>query len=133
METAYTAYDKFDGFKCSPDVSIADFTVEFERLYNKAKNYEMFLPDSILAYKFLTNASLSENNLQLVKATFSELTYEKVKEQMRKIFGDLKIPIPSENEPHIRLKRETEDVLKLKYCGTCTLWISAKKQVCRNI
>ena len=73
----------------------------------------MILPDSILAYKFLTNASLSESNLKLVKATLSELTYEKVKEQMRKIFGDLKIPIPSENEPRIRLKRETEDVLKL--------------------
>ena len=32
---------------------------------------------------------------------------------MQKIFGDLKIPIHSENEPHIGLKRETDDVLKL--------------------
>ena len=46
---------------------IADFVVEFERLYNKAKAYDMVLPDGILAYEFLNNANISDSYKKLIR------------------------------------------------------------------
>ena len=76
-------------------MSIANFVIEFESLYNKAKAYDMVLLDGILAYKFLNNAAISDSQAKLIRATLTTLTYESMKEQMRKIFGDLTLPISS--------------------------------------
>ena len=46
----------------------------------------MALPDGILACKFLNNASISEQHQQSVRATLTELTDERMKEQLCKIF-----------------------------------------------
>lgn len=49
LQFSYQAYDKVRKFKWSYELPIADFIVEFEHLYNKAKAYKMHLPDGILA------------------------------------------------------------------------------------
>ena len=74
---------------------IADFVVEFERLYNKAKAYDMVLPDGILAYEFLNNANISDSHEKLIRATMTELTYKAMKEQLCKVFGDLSLSVSS--------------------------------------
>ena len=69
-------------------MTINNYIVEFEHLYHKIKNYDMGLPDGMLAYQFLNNASISEHYKQLVWATLSELKYNTVKEQSKKVFRD---------------------------------------------
>ena len=92
------AYDNFKKFKRPTDMTIAEFVVEFERLYNKAKAHEMVLPDGILAYKFLNNANISDSHKKLIHATMTTLSYEVKKEQLRKIFGDLSISVASNKQ-----------------------------------
>ena len=69
-------------------MTIKNSIIEFERLYHKIKNYDMGLPDGVLAYKFLNNANISEHHKQLVRATLSELKYSTMEEQLKKVFSD---------------------------------------------
>ena len=107
---AYTSYDNFEKFRRPSDMSMADYVAEFERLYNKAKLYEMVLPEGILAYKFLNNANLSDTHDKLIRATMTDLTYNSMKNQVKKIFGDLSLNISmnksSTSSPQIKLEPE---------------------------
>ena len=95
LQLSYQAYDNFRKFTRPTDMPIADFVVEFERLYNKAKAHEMILPDGILAYEFLNNANISDSHEKLIRATMTELSYKSMKEQLRKVFGDLSLSVSS--------------------------------------
>ncbi|XP_066911985.1 uncharacterized protein [Clytia hemisphaerica] len=95
LQLSFQAYDSFRKFKRPNDMPIADFVVEFERLYNKAKAYEMILPDGILAYEFLNNANISDSHEKLIRATMTELSYNSMKDQLRKVFGDLSLSVSS--------------------------------------
>ena len=48
----------------------------------------MELPDGVLAYRFLASANISDHHKQLVRATLPELSYQKMKEQLLKVFND---------------------------------------------
>ena len=52
IHTAYEAYERFETFSRAPSVTVSDYIIEFERLYNKAKQHKMELPDGVLAYRF---------------------------------------------------------------------------------
>eukprot|EP00111_Clytia_hemisphaerica_P016506 TCONS_00048945-protein len=95
LQLLFQAYDSFWKFKRPNDMPIADFVVEFERLYNKAKAYEMILPDGILVYKFLNNANISDSHEKLIRATMTELSYNSMKDQLCKVFGDLSLSVSS--------------------------------------
>ena len=47
-------------------------------MYIKAKTYEMILPDDILAYKSVDDASLSNYHGQLIKAKVHSLVFGRV-------------------------------------------------------
>ena len=98
---AYYAYDNFEKFRRPTNMTVAEFAVEFERLHNKAKAHEMVLPDGILAYKFLNNANISDSREKLIRATMTTLSYEVMKEQLKKIFGDLSISAVSNKQKSI--------------------------------
>ena len=88
-QSAYEAYEKFEKFKRPSDMSMTDFINEFERLKSKTKQYGTEMSTDILAYRLLKSANLSESHEQLAKATISDLTYECMKTQLKKIFGDV--------------------------------------------
>lgn len=72
--------DIFCKFKGPSGMPIADFAVEFEHLYNKAKVYKMELPDGILASEFLNKANISDSHEKLICATITRvviLTHER--------------------------------------------------------
>lgn len=52
------AYDTFETFYSSHDI-IIDFRNEFEWLYNKVQQYDIELPNGVLAYHVLKNANIS--------------------------------------------------------------------------
>ena len=86
--SAYEAYERFETFSRAPSMTVSDYTIEFERLYNKVKQHKMELPDGVLAYRFLNSANISSHHKQLVRATLSELSYQSMKDQLKKIFSD---------------------------------------------
>ena len=69
-------------------MTVSDYIIEYERLYNKAKQHKMKLPDRVLAYRFLDSANISSHHTQLVRATLPDLSYRSMKDQLKKIFSD---------------------------------------------
>lgn len=65
INKACEAYKNFDAFKITENMKISDYILEFDKPYNKAKKYEMALPEAILAFKILDNAGLSSQEKQL--------------------------------------------------------------------
>ena len=69
------------------------------------------MSDDILAYCLLKSANFSEQHEQLAKATISDLKFDTIKDQLKKIFGDLShIPPTSSSDGVI----ETEQVNHLQ-------------------
>ena len=69
-------------------MNISNYIIKFQCLYNKIKNFNMTLPDGVLVYKFLNNANISEQHKQPVHTNLTELKYENMKNQIKKVFGD---------------------------------------------
>ena len=86
--SAYKAYEQFDKFCRLKSMIISNYIIKFECLDNKIKNFNMTLPDGLLAYKFLNNANISEQHKQLVGATVTEVKCENMKDQIKNIFSE---------------------------------------------
>ena len=86
--SAYEVYERFETFSRAPSMTVSDYIIEFECLYNKAKQHKIELPDGVLAYRFLNSADISSHHKQLVRATLPELSYQSMKDQLNKIFSD---------------------------------------------
>ena len=54
--SAYEAYEMFERFTRPTEMSINDFIIQFERLYNKAKSHGMEIHEGVLAYRLLNGA-----------------------------------------------------------------------------
>ena len=65
-QAVYLAYDKFETFKRPIDMSMVDF----ERLNNNIKKYEMELPTGVLPYRLLISEEISEDKQQLNNINF---------------------------------------------------------------
>ena len=87
-QLAYAAYDSFENFKRPPDMSIKDYLITFERLHHKILQYNIKLPEPVLAYRVLKSANISPEKEQLARATITELKYEAMKKQILKIFDE---------------------------------------------
>ena len=73
----------------------------------------MGLPDGVLPYKILNNAEISEHHKQLVQDTLSELKYNTIKEQLKKVFsGPSNFPWSIKGEQNIKIEliSNTEDL-----------------------
>ena len=74
--SAYESYERFETFSIAPSMTVSDCIIEFERLYNKAKQHKMELPGGALACRFLDSAYISSHHkLLVVRATLPELSY----------------------------------------------------------
>ena len=85
----YEALEAFESYKRSSSTSMQEFLNELTRRYNKTKSYGTTMSEDILAYRLLKSANLSEQHEQLAKATASDLKSDVMKDQLKKIFGDL--------------------------------------------
>ena len=104
--SACEAFEKFEKFTWPSYMSIGDYIIEFEKLYTKIKDFDMILPDAVLAYRFLSNANIWTHHKELARATLSELKYDdNMKEKLRKIFSNPKIFLSdTKSEPCIKVE-----------------------------
>ena len=91
----YKALEAFETYKPASNTSMQEFLNEFTRRYNKTKSFGTTMSDDILAYRLLKSANLSEQHEQLAKATISDLKLGTMKDQVKKIFGDLSCILPT--------------------------------------
>ena len=91
-QSAYLAYQEFENFKRPLEMRMREYLNNFEKLYTKIKAHGMELPDGVLAYRVLNSANLSEEEMKLCRATLTTLQYDKMVEQLLKIFGDTVSP-----------------------------------------
>ena len=115
VQTAYECYDKFEKFQRSPDMSMSEFIIQFERLLTKTKSYGTSMSSDILAYRLLKSANISESHEQLARATVKELTYEEMKDQLKKIFGD-KGALTKSDSDFSDVKVEKSDEIQQQDC-----------------
>ena len=82
--------ERFENFKRLPNMNMASFTCEFERLHNQLKDYGCTYPDGVLAYRLMKSSNISKEHEQLCRATVetAKWGYETVLQQLRKIFND---------------------------------------------
>ena len=83
--TAFEAYEHFESYERPGKLPITEYVKEFQKRLKKVENDGTKIADHILAYRLIKSAKLSENQLQILKAT-AEMTYEAMTSQMKKIF-----------------------------------------------
>ena len=83
--------ERFESFRRSPSMTMSNFVLDFERLNNKVKSFDVTYPDGVLAYRIMKAANMSREHEQLLRATVKtgDWSYESVKEQLSKIFNDI--------------------------------------------
>ena len=88
LEPCHMAYRNFETLLRDDQMSFQDFVIKFESMHSNIKKYKMDLPDGVLAYRFLHSANLSEEKMQLCRATIKEFSYAEMKAKVLSLFGD---------------------------------------------
>ena len=90
-QSLFKAIDSFESYRRAPSEDIDKYILEFLRKYKYLKqlqeNKELY-GEAILAYRLLNQASLTQEQQRLVRATCTVLTLEKMQEQLKRTFGD---------------------------------------------
>ena len=104
---AYEDYINFDNFKKSKDQKMQDFLNEFDKLYNIAAKRDMKLPSTVLAYKLLDAAHLSQQDRMFVLTgvdySKKDTLYQQTKDALKKFVGE-----------HVRVDSPVETGIKVE-------------------
>ena len=86
-DQTYFAYTDFDKYQRESTMNMSEYIINFEQKYNKCKKFEMPLPDTVLAFKVLDNAGLSQNDRQLALTACNDLKFDTMKAALNRIFA----------------------------------------------
>ena len=87
---AFIAFQEFYTYKRTSE-NITDFLAHFEYLYAKLTQFKMELPQGVQAFFLLNAINVSADHTKLARATCADLTYENMKSNIVKIFGDFSL------------------------------------------
>ena len=87
---AFIAFQEFYNYKRNSE-NITDFLAHFEYLYAKLTQFKMELPQGVQAFFLLNAINVSADHTKLARATCADLTYENMKSNIVKIFGDFSL------------------------------------------
>ncbi len=104
IDSAYSAYQDFDVFVKTDNMTMAEFIIEYERRYTRCKKYEMQMPDAVLSFKLLDSSRLGQREKQLVLTAAHDRKFNSMKSALKRIFGNSKEK--EELESGITVKRE---------------------------
>ena len=86
-QSAFEAFENFEGYRRPYELPISEYCNEFDKRYNKVKSYGTVLPEDLLGFRLLKSANLPPHQEQLAKATITDITYDNMKTQLKKILG----------------------------------------------
>ena len=111
-QSAFRAYKTFESYWRPPGTSLEDFLIDFgwhvAKLKAKLKDFNILLPEPVLAFRALKSANLTPDNEKLVKATVSELTLSSMSGQLRKIMHKHPSDDSSPNTSPVVVKNEMD-------------------------
>ena len=84
----FAAFQELYNLRRDKDRGIDAFVDTFEHTYFKFKAQGMVLPDPVMAFMLLASCNLVEDKIQLVMSAISEVTYDRMKETIKRVFGD---------------------------------------------
>ena len=85
----YQAWQAFNKFKRPSNMNMADYTIEYNRLYTICKNSNLILPTGVLAIQYLESANLTPEQHRLALATCATMDYDHMKTQVLKISTEI--------------------------------------------
>ena len=88
---AFLAFKEFYEYKRPYDCSVTDFIAHYEYLYGKVVTHNMTLPEGVKAFFLLKAANVTDEQEKLARATCDKLTYDLMKSNITKIFGDFSL------------------------------------------
>ena len=84
-QSAFICYKNFENYHRERNASINDYLIQFDRHIVKLREFQMILPEPVLAYRALKSANLSPENERLIRATINNLTLYDMAQQLKKI------------------------------------------------
>ena len=124
----YMALENFETFKRPENMKISDYLNKFEQLYNKTKSYGTQMSENVLAYRLLKSTNLLELNKQMVKGTITDLKFNLMKEQLKKIFGEVLKNAPLKQRIPSMLNILVETIMKNYMKITSVIMKNAKNK-----
>ena len=110
-QSAFLAYETFEGYQRQPDTSIEDFLINFSWHVTKLKDFNILLLEHVLAFRALKSANLTLENEWLFKATIGELKLFSMSGKLRKIMYKQCSDTLSPNTPSIMVKNEVDVIV----------------------
>ena len=107
-QSAFRAYETFENYRRPPGTSLEDFLIDFGQHVARLKDFNILLPEPVLAFKALKSADLTLDNKKLVKATVSELTLFSMSGQLQKIMHKHSSDDSSPNTLPVLVKNEMD-------------------------
>ena len=119
LSSAYETWAAFDHYRRGENSSIEEYIVEFDRLYIRAKKRGMKLPESVLAFKLLDFAGISNTEKQLVLTAVDyskqDQIFKSMAASMRKFLG--KQSVTQRGIPGEAISVKTEPVFATEKIG----------------
>ena len=84
------ADEKFERLKCSNEMPLADYTIEFDELLYCIEKYEIKLHPVVVAYQYLNSANLTEVQSPIVRITISDYIYDNMVKEVTAVFSERK-------------------------------------------
>ena len=84
-QSAFICYENFENYHRECNSSINDYLIQFDRHVAKLREFQITLPEPVLAYRALKSANLSPENERLIRATINNLTLYDMAQQLKKI------------------------------------------------
>ena len=100
----FKAYRDIRNYKRQKSQSIQDFLLEYDKRIRRLREYEINLPEEVLAFEVLDSSNLSSEQESMANATVKELSYVAMKDQIRKIAISV---VPQENSKTVVVKEDT--------------------------
>ena len=86
IDEAYNIYSCFINFNRHDDTDMNDYIIEYEHLYKRMEDFEMKLPDAVLAFKLLDGANITEDDHKLALALGKEMKFN-IKPALKRLFN----------------------------------------------
>ena len=109
-QSAFQAYKTFESYQRPPGTSLEDFLINFGQHVAKLKDFNILLPEPVLAFRALKSANLTPDYKKLVEATVSEVMLSSMSGQLRKIMHKHSSSDPSPNTSPVMKKNEMDIV-----------------------